>query len=578
MSSQSSGPGPHPVTRCGAQSLRDGIAKIQSELKVERDFAPEVEEAATRAAAAPRLPDLDRTDLPFVTIDPPSSMDLDQALHLEREGSGYVVHYAIADVAAFVEAGDPVDVAANQRGETLYGADSKVPLHPTSISEDAASLLPDQVRPALLWTIHVDDTGEGTDVHVERARVRSTAKLDYAGVQQAVDDGSADETLMLLKELGELRLAREAARGGISLPLPEQEVDIDGDNWSLHFRSLIPAESWNAQISLLTGFAAASLMVYARVGLLRTLPPPDPRDVQRLHRTARALHIEWPAEELYPDFIRALDPGKPNEAAMITACTRLLRGSGYVGFDGEVPAEPIHSALASEYAHVTAPLRRLGDRYAGEICVALCAGTDVPAWVLEKLPRRTRDDARLQPPGPPVRVGRPRPGRGRRAPAPGGGDVRGCDRRPRRPGRQARHGNGAGPRRRGPGHRRGPAAARDRRPRDAGPGRPRLAGRVVHAGQGLTGRRSRRRTSPNGPPGSGRSSDAAAVARTTCWSSSRWSKRHSGPSVTDRKSPRGPDAADPPRGDIGAFRVVGQVLGKVRDARFAWPEPGYGFA
>src|SRR6476619_8633826 len=176
-------------------------------------------------------------------------------------------------------------------------------------------MLPDQVRPALLWTIHVDETGEGTEVHVERARVRSRAKLDYAGVQQAIEDGSADETLQVLRELGELRLAREAARGGISLPLPEQEVDIEGDQWSLAFRSLIPAESWNAQISLLTGFAAASLMVYARVGLLRTLPPPDPRDIQRLHRVARALHLDWPAEQLYPDFVRSLDSRKPAEAA-----------------------------------------------------------------------------------------------------------------------------------------------------------------------------------------------------------------------------------------------------------------------
>jgi exoribonuclease R len=71
---------------------------------------------------------------------------------------------------------------------------------------------------------------------------------------------------------------------------------------------------------------------------------------------------------------------------MVLASTRLLRGSGYVGFDGEVPAQPEHSALASEYAHVTAPLRRLGDRYAGEVCLALCAGTEVPAWVLAGLP------------------------------------------------------------------------------------------------------------------------------------------------------------------------------------------------
>ena len=157
-------------------------------------------------------------------------MDLDQALHLERDGSGYVVHYAIADVAAFVQPGDPVDVAANERGETLYGADSKVPLHPTVLSEGAASLLPDQVRPALLWTIHVDDTGEGTDVQVERARVRSTAQLDYA--ERPAGDRRRQrrrDACMLLKELGELRLAREAARGGISLPLPEQEVDIEGD-------------------------------------------------------------------------------------------------------------------------------------------------------------------------------------------------------------------------------------------------------------------------------------------------------------------------------------------------------------
>lgn len=369
-----------------AAALREGIARIQADLEVTADFPPEVERAAAGAAGSPRLPDLDRTDLAFVTIDPPGALDLDQALHLERDGGGYVVHYAIADVAAFVTPGDPVDAEAHRRGETLYGADAKIPLHPHTISEDAASLLPGQVRPALLWTIRTDAEGQRTDVHVERARVRSTAQLTYEDAQRAIDDGTAPESLSLLKELGELRLAREAARGGVSLPLPEQDVDVEGDRWHLEFREQLPVEQWNAQVSLLTGFAAASLMVYARVGLLRTLPPPDPRDVQRLHRTARALGIDWPAEELYPDFIRSLDPSRPSHAAMVNASARLLRGSGYVAFDGEMPADPQHSALASEYAHVTAPLRRLGDRYAGEVCLALCAGTEVPPWVHAALP------------------------------------------------------------------------------------------------------------------------------------------------------------------------------------------------
>ncbi len=369
--------------------LRDGVRRLQEELETSPAFPAEVARAAQEAAVAPRLPALDRTDVPFVTIDPPGARDLDQAVHLERDPqdpTGYVVRYAIADVAAFVSPGDPVDVEARRRGETLYGADSKVPLHPPALSEDAASLLPGEVRPALLWTLRVDAGGEGTDVTVERALVRSRRQLTYDEVQAAVDAGSADEPLQLLREVGELRLAREAARGGVSLPLPEQEVDVAGDTWSLAFRRQLPAEQWNAQVSLLTGFAAASLMVYARVGLLRTLPPPDPRDVRRLHRTARALGIGWPAELLYPDFVRSLDPSVPAEAAMVVACTRLLRGSGYVAFDGEVPADPHHAALASEYAHVTAPLRRLGDRFAGEVCLALCAGEAVPAWVLEALP------------------------------------------------------------------------------------------------------------------------------------------------------------------------------------------------
>lgn len=366
-------------------TLREGIAAIQDEMGVTAEFPAAVEQAAAEAAAHPRLPDLDLTHLPFVTIDPESARDLDQAMYLERSGDGYVVHYAIADLSAFITPGDPVDEEAHRRGETLYGADSKVPLHPTAISEDAGSLLPDQVRPALVWRIDVDGTGEGVDITVERARVRSRAKLSYAAVQADLDAGTAEEMFTILRELGELRLAREAARGGVSLPLPEQQIVDEDGTWRLEFRQMLPVESWNAQMSLLTGFGAASLMVYARVGLLRTLPPADPRDVQRLHRTARALGIDWPAEQLYPDFIRSLDVSRPDHAAMVVACTRLLRGSGYVGFDGELPDQAQHSALASEYAHVTAPLRRLIDRYALEICVALCAGEDVPDWVLSRL-------------------------------------------------------------------------------------------------------------------------------------------------------------------------------------------------
>ncbi|HEX2176775.1 MAG TPA: RNB domain-containing ribonuclease [Nocardioidaceae bacterium] len=358
---------------------------IQREMQLSPDFPPEVEAAARSAAERPSLPDLDCTDIPFVTIDPEDARDLDQALYLERDGDGYVVRYAIADVAAFVEPGGAVDLEAHRRGETLYGATTKIPLHPRVLSEGAASLLPDQVCPAVLWTIRVDASGEGVDVDVRRALVRSRAKLDYTAVQEQIDAGTEDEVFTLLREVGELRIKREQARGGINLPLPEQEIVVDGDRWSLRFRAPLPVEEWNAQISLLTGMAAAHLMVSAEVGILRTLPEADPEVVQRLHRTAAGLGISWPAEQDYPDFIRGLDPSRPQHAAMVAACTQLLRGSGYVGFQGAVPEQSVHAALAAQYAHVTAPLRRLVDRYAAEVCVALCGDRPVPEWTRSRL-------------------------------------------------------------------------------------------------------------------------------------------------------------------------------------------------
>lgn len=392
------------VVRVNASSpaLQEGLRAIATELELPGEFPADVTAAAEQAAAGVVLPELDRTDLAFITIDPEGSMDLDQAVHIERsrpgdEHSGFVVHYAIADVAAFVRPGDPVDLEAHRRGETLYGAGTRIPLHPPALSEGAASLLPDQVRPALLWTIEVAADGTSTKVHVERARVRSTARWSYVDAQKALDDGTAGEVLQLLKEVGQLREKQETERGGISLPLPEQEVVEADDGFQLVFRQQLPVEQWNAQISLLTGIGAASLMVGAKVGILRTLPPADPRDVTRLRRVAKGLRVDWPAGMEYPEFIRSLDPSKSQHQAMVVACTRLLRGSGYAAFDGDLPEQTTHSAIAAEYAHVTAPLRRLGDRYAGEVCLAVCAGTPVPDWVREALPglpKELQDSAR----------------------------------------------------------------------------------------------------------------------------------------------------------------------------------------
>ncbi|MEU9730158.1 RNB domain-containing ribonuclease [Streptomyces sp. NPDC048002] len=386
------------VTGTPEAPLRAALTALRAELDIPGTFPPQVLAEAERAARDPLLPLTDATDLPLFTLDPATSTDLDQAMHLSRQGDGYRVRYAIADVAAFVSPGSPLDTEAHRRVTTLYFPDTRIPLHPALLSEGAASLLPGQTRPAALWTVDLDADGSPLAVDVRRALVRSRAKLDYAGVQREIDSGTAEEPLALLKEIGLLREALEIDRGGISLNVPEQEITERDGTYELHYRAPLPTEAWNAQISLLTGIAAADLMLAYGTGVLRTLPAAPDGAVGRLRRTATALHIDWPHHVSYAALVRSLDPALPHHAAFLQECTTLLRGAGYTVFrDGVLPEIVTHSAVAAPYTHCTAPLRRLADRFATELCLAAVADGPVSDWVLaalESLPKEMAEGSR----------------------------------------------------------------------------------------------------------------------------------------------------------------------------------------
>jgi exoribonuclease R len=127
-------------------------------------------------------------------------------------------------------------------------------------------------------------------------------------------------------------------------------------------------------------------MLGAGIGVLRTLPDPENGAVQWLRRSARALGIDWPRDIEAAELLARLDPTRPEAMALFMDATRLLRGAGYTVFDGTPPERTNHAGLGAPYAHVTAPLRRLVDRYGAEICLAITAGREVPDWVRAALP------------------------------------------------------------------------------------------------------------------------------------------------------------------------------------------------
>jgi exoribonuclease R len=231
--------------------LADGLAAIRGQFRVSDGFPPEV--AAAAEAAARRVPDrhADWMQVPFVTLDPASSTDLDQAFAIEPAGADLLLHYAIADVAWFIAEGDPLDVEAWSRGTTLYVPDGKAPLYPPVLSQGAASLLPDGPRPAVVFTVRVAPDGGVVLAGVERAVIRSRAKLAYETVR---DDQLPPDFADLAARIE----AAEARRGAARVDPPEQEVERDGEGrFVLRFRPRSQAEDRNAALSLATNMACS---------------------------------------------------------------------------------------------------------------------------------------------------------------------------------------------------------------------------------------------------------------------------------------------------------------------------------
>ncbi len=371
-------------------ALIGGLAAIRRQFNVPEQFPPAVLAAADSAARRQPTAHADRTDRPFVTLDPATSTDLDQAFMIERSGNDLLLHYAIADVAWFVGDGDAIDREAWLRGTTIYLPDGRAGLYPPVLAEGAASLLPAVIRPAVIFTTRIDGDGNARLDGAERAIIRSSAKLAYDAVKASDLPADFDELARRIE-------AAESRRGAARVDPPEQEVDALGDGrYQLLFRPRLRSEEQNATLSLASNIAIADALLAARTGLFRVMPEPDEQAVQRLRQSARALGLSWPEMETLVQFEKTLDPADGSHAAFMLAVRRASGGASYVPYrEGIVPW---HAPMAATYAHATAPLRRLADRYVVRAALAVANGQPVPPEVsaaFEELPAvMARADAR----------------------------------------------------------------------------------------------------------------------------------------------------------------------------------------
>jgi exoribonuclease R len=372
------------------EALSAGLDAIRAEAEVPGAFPPKVRAAAEEAATRkPGALHVDRTSVNYMTLDPATATDLDQAFAVERAGDDIVLHYAIADVGFFVDPDSVLDREAWERGGTVYLPDGKAPLYPQALSEEAASLLPTGPRPAVVFIVRIDAAGDSRLDGAERAVIHSRRKLAY----EDVDMTTLPPTFA---ELSRRIVAAEDRRDAPRVEFPEQVLELTDDGWQLRFDARLESEDRNAGMSLATNLAVAEALYAAKAGLFRVMPDVPDWAIRRLRHTAKAFELDWPEGMSLTRFQRSLPAGDQRSAAFLLAVRRAAGGASYRPYaDG---AKPWHGAMAATYAHATAPLRRLADRYVVEAGLAVANGDTVPEHIeaaFSELPRvMARSDER----------------------------------------------------------------------------------------------------------------------------------------------------------------------------------------
>lgn len=346
--------------------LGEGLARLRERFAVPAEFPPEVLAEAEQMAG--RVPDahVDWTDRAFVTLDPASSTDLDQAFVIEEAGPDLLLHYALADIGWFVPEGGAMEAAAWTRGVTLYLPDGRARLYPPVLSENIASLLPDGPRPAIVATVRCATDGAVKLEGAVRALINSRAKLAYETVAMA--------SVPYLEDFAARMSRAEEARGAAPVDPPEQAIERAADGrYRLHLRAWLPSEEVNSALSLAANIAIAQALHAAETGLFREMPAPDERALRRLRQTARGLGLVWPEGETLARFEQGIDPRTVAGAAFLLAVRRVTGGADYWPY--RRGHKPWHAAIGATYCHATAPMRRLADRYVLETVLALANGT-----------------------------------------------------------------------------------------------------------------------------------------------------------------------------------------------------------
>src|SRR5947199_523574 len=330
----------------------------------------------------------------IVTIDPDDARDFDDAIHVEKIGSGWRLGVHIADVAAYVEPDSPLDREARRRGNSVYLPDRVIPMLPERLSNGVCSLNPGVDRLTHSAFIHFDKHGNVKSARFARRVIRSAHRLTYKqayAILTAAPGDQLGERLHLAWELAALLRQRRFEHGALDLDFLEVKVWLDKDG---HPAKLDRVEDDKSQ-QLVEEFMLAANEAVARELKKRAVPTiyrihenPDPEKLAEFREFVLGFNYSVGDVTHRAELQRLLAAirGKPEEQALKVGLLKSLKRARY-------SPQPLgHYGLAkANYLHFTSPIRRYADLVVHRALGRDTAGTrGRPARPAE---RRSRSDA-----------------------------------------------------------------------------------------------------------------------------------------------------------------------------------------
>ena len=336
-----------------------------------------------------------------VTIDPDDARDFDDAIQVEKIKNGWRLGVHIADVAAYVEPGSPLDREARRRGNSVYLPDRVIPMLPERLSNVVCSLNPGVDRLTHSVFIHFDKNGVVRSARFAHSVIRSVHRLTYKQAYAILTSPLRDqlgERLHLAWELAVLLRKKRFQHGALDLDFPEVKVWVDKQGHPVKLERVENDESHQ----LIEEFMLAANEAVARELKKRAVPTvyrvhenPDPEKLAEYREFVLSFNYRVGDLTHRGELQRLLEliGGKPEEQALKIALLKSLKRARY-------SAQPLgHYGLAkTNYLHFTSPIRRYADlvvhRSLGR------DGTPLPPASSRITERRSRSDTPYHSSGP----------------------------------------------------------------------------------------------------------------------------------------------------------------------------------